>query len=292
MQRTEPIPEHVRNSHVLNDPVNSAVSWGAVIAGAVIGAALTATLITGGTGLGFLVVSPWDNDGASGATVAAGTIVWLLLTQIVAYGIAGYVTGRLRTKWSDKRRDEIHFRDTAHGFLVWALSFVVGLVLLGSTAGSVISGTAKAGAQAASALASQVASADDKSIFTDYYVDALLRPTDPGRDDRQRDVHKEVALIFVKSVTQGEISQEDQEYLIKVISQRAGISETDAKARLSQITENAKVTAEEFELKARETADEARKVAATFSLWAFASLLLGAFVASFSATIGGRARDL
>jgi hypothetical protein len=38
-------------------------------------------------------------------------------------------------------------------------------------------------------------------------------------------------------------------------------------------------------------ADAARKAAAAFSLWAFASLLVGAFVASLAATIGGRARD-
>lgn len=291
MQRTESVPEHVRNAYVSHDPANSAVSWGAVIAGAIIGAALTATLITGGTGLGFLTVSPWDDDGASGTAIAFGTIVWLFLTQIVAYGIAGYVTGRLRTKWSDPRRDEIHFRDTAHGFLVWALSFVVGLVLLGSTAVSVISGTAKVGADAVTGVATEAVSSGDKSISTDYYVDALLRPTDPDWDNRQRDVHKEVALIFGKSAIEGEISPEDQDYLVKLISQRAGISETDANARLSQITENAKRTAEEFQMKARETADDARKITATFSLWAFASLLLGAFVASFSATIGGRARD-
>lgn len=291
MQRTESVPQNVRNAPILSDPANSAVSWAAVIAGAVIGASLTATLIIGGSGLGFLAVSPWNNDGASGTTVAIGTIVWLLLTQIIAYGIAGYVTGRLRTKWTDQRRDEIHFRDTAHGFLVWALSFVVGIALLGSTAASLISGTAQTGADAVTAAAGQVASADDTLISTDYYVDALLRPTGSEGRSRQQDLHKEIALIFGKSMTQGEISQDDQEYLVNVISQRAGISEADAQARLSQITENAKVTAEKLEAKVRETADDARKVAATFSLWAFASLLLGAFVASFSATIGGRARD-
>src|SRR5690606_10060419 len=123
----------------------------AVIAGAVIAAALSAMLITGGTGLGFLAVSPWQNDGASGTAIGVGTIVWLFVTQVIAYAVAGYVAGRLRTKWSDARGDEIYFRDTAHGFLVWALSFVVALALLGSTAASVISGTAQAGASMAQA---------------------------------------------------------------------------------------------------------------------------------------------
>ena len=292
MQRTEAFPERAGASEFLNESTRSAVSWAAVIAGAVIAAALTATLFIGGAGLGLLAVSPWQNDGASGVTIAVGTIVWLLLTHIVAYGIAGYVTGRLRTKWTDPGSDEIYFRDTAHGFLVWALSFVVSLVLFGSTVASVVSGTAKAGTDAVSGVAAQVASSDDTTFSVDYFADALLRPTDSGMVSRSDDVRREIGLILSRSVAQGELTDEDQAYLVTVISQRAGISETQAQERLGQIAERAKRASDELEVKARETADEARKVAATFSLWTFAALLLGAFVASFAATIGGRARDL
>ena len=77
-----------------------------------------------------------------------------------------------------------------------------------------------------------------------------------------------------------------------MIAQRAGISEAEARARLQQVVANAKQAAAELETKVRQAADEARKAAAIFALWAFASLLLGAFVASFAATVGGRARDL
>lgn len=292
MQRTEAFPERERPSDVLTESTRSAVSWAAVIAGAVIAAALTATLFTGGAGLGLLAVSPWQGDGASGITIAVGTIVWLLLSHIIAYGIAGYVTGRLRTKWTDPNSDEIYFRDTAHGFLVWALSFVVSLVLFGSTLMSVVSGTAKAGTEAVSGVAGQVASSDDAAFSMDYFTDALLRPEDPAMARRSDDVRREIGLILSRSVAQGEVSDADQAYLVAVISQRAGISETQAQARLNQIAEQAKKASDAIEMKAREAADEARKAAATFSLWVFASLLLGAFVASFSATIGGRARDL
>lgn len=295
MQRTESAPGYVQNPSVLSESTRSAVSWGAVIAGAVIGAALTATLITGGAGLGFLAASPWRNDGASGTTIAVGTVVWLFVTQIVAYGIAGYVAGRLRTKWPDARRDEVYFRDTAHGFLVWALSSVVGLALLGSTAASVVSGTAKAGASMAGAgtaavavAAGQAGASDSDGFSIDYFADALLRRTDPDSTDNQSDVRGEVTRMLGRSLAQGELSDEDQAYLVKVISQRAGVSESEAQARLTQVRK----AADEVEVKAREIADEARKAAATFFLWAFASLLLGAFVASFAATFGGRARDL
>jgi hypothetical protein len=43
--------------------------------------------------------------------------------------------------------------------------------------------------------------------------------------------------------------------------------------------------------KAKEAADAARKTGVYVSLWAFISLLVGAFSASYMATVGGRTRD-
>lgn len=299
MQRTEPTPAYIPRTPVVAESSHSAVSWGAVIAGAVIGAALSAMLITGGTGLGFLAVSPWQNDGASGGALATGTIVWLLLTHIIAYGVAGYVAGRLRTRWTDARGDEVYFRDTAHGLLVWALSFVVSLILLGSAAASIISGTAKtgatlvgAGAGAAAMTAGQAADGEEGSFSMDYFADMLLRPADTAQAGDPANVRGEVSRILTRSLAHGEISPDDQTYVARIIAQRAGISETEAQQRLTQIRTQAQEAAEELEQKTREVADEARKAAAIFALWAFASMLLGAFVASFAATRGGRARDL
>lgn len=292
MQRTEAYPGRGPTTYPLNESTSSAVSWAAVFAGAVIGAALMATLVIGGAGLGLLAVSPWQNDGASGTTVAIGSVLWLFVTQIIAYGVAGYVTGRLRTKWTDTGSDEIYFRDTAHGFLVWALSFVVGLLIFGWTAASVVSGTAKAGAQVVSATAGQVASVGSSEDTMDYFAGALLRPADAGGVDGEGDARSDVAAILARSMAQGKISDSDERYLVQLISQRANLNEADARVRLNEISGQAKQAVEEVEVKAREAADAARKYAATFSLWAFASLLLGAFIASLAATMGGRARNL
>ncbi|MGS0894128.1 hypothetical protein ACVBGC_16565 [Burkholderia stagnalis] len=276
----------------------SAVSWGAILAGAIIAVAISAALVTGGTGLGFLSMSPWRNEGASGTALAIGSIVWLFVTQIIAYGIAGYIAGRLRTKWTDAARDEIYFRDTAHGFLVWALSALVGLVLLGSALASAASGTAKAGAAlvgagagAATAVAGQTARAGSDGFSLDYFTDTLLRPNDPAAAGNPADLRQEVSRILTRSVVNGKLSDADQTYLVKLIAQRAGIDEDAARQRLTQVEAQAAQLARETEQKAREAADTARKALATFSLWAFASMLMGAFVASFGATIGGRARD-
>lgn len=297
MQTAQPVTSYSSRPDGAESP-RSAVSWGAVFAGAVIAAAVSAMLVTGGTGLGFLSMSPWRDEGASGSALAIGSIAWLFATQIIAYGSAGYVAGRLRTKWTDAANDEIYFRDTAHGFLVWALSAVVALVLLGSTIASVMSGAAKAGAtlagagaSAATAAAGQAARAGTDHLSLDYFTDALLRPNDPSAAGNQADVRQETSRILARSLANGELSNADQAYLIKLVAQRAGIDEAAAQQRLKQVEEQAKQVARQAEQKAREAADAARKAAAAFSLWAFASLLVGAFVASLFATIGGRARD-
>ncbi|MCK9510812.1 MAG: hypothetical protein M0R28_06260 [Pigmentiphaga sp.] len=282
------------------EAARSAVSWAAIVAGAVAGTALSAALLVGGSGLGFLALSPWSGEGASGTTLAAGSIIWLLVTQVIAYGVAGYIAGRLRTRWTDALGDEIDFRDTAHGFLVWALSVVISIVVAGMAASALVSGAAKTGAALAGSAAGAVtavsagaagAGGEAEESPLAYFTDAVLRPADASRAASPAAVREEVSRLLVRSFAEGELSADDRAYLVRLVAQRTGLSEAEAEQRISEITTQARQTAEEAEQTAREAADVARKAAATLSLWAFISMLLGAFVASYAAMIGGRARD-
>jgi hypothetical protein len=85
----------------------------------------------------------WENQGLAAGTVGIAAIAWLTFTQIVASGMGGYPAGRLRTKWVDTHTNEIYFRDTAHGFLTWAVALLVSAVLLTTTISSLIGGSAK-----------------------------------------------------------------------------------------------------------------------------------------------------
>src|SRR6187397_2421655 len=122
-----------------------AVSWGAVIAGAAGAAALSLVLFLLGTGLGFAVVSPWAGEGVSATAAGVSTIVWVTLVQLLASVLGGYLAGRLRTRWVTVRTDEVFFRDTAHGFLAWAVATLLMATLLSSAAGSALSAGLKAG---------------------------------------------------------------------------------------------------------------------------------------------------
>src|SRR6185437_2729295 len=49
--------------------------------------------------------------------------------QVIASALGGYLAGRLRTKWVNVHTHEVHFRDTAHGLLTWALATLAGVIL-------------------------------------------------------------------------------------------------------------------------------------------------------------------
>src|ERR1700761_4393520 len=73
----------------------SGVSWSAIIAGGVAAAAMAVILMFLGTGLGLMAISPWGNHEGTGKALGIGVIVWSFLIQILAFGVGGYLAGRL-----------------------------------------------------------------------------------------------------------------------------------------------------------------------------------------------------
>ncbi|KGK43385.1 hypothetical protein LH51_00240 [Nitrincola sp. A-D6] len=117
---------------------DKAVSWAAIFAGATGAAALSLLLLILGAGLGFSTVSPWAMDSSSTTRIGFAAIMWLSFTQLAASGMGGYLAGRLRTRWAAVHTDEVYFRDTAHGFLTWAVASLLTVMVLTSVLGSVL----------------------------------------------------------------------------------------------------------------------------------------------------------
>jgi hypothetical protein len=292
----------------------SGVSWGAILAGAFGAAALSFILIILGFGLGLSSVSPWSGSGVSATTFGVATILWLAFTQIAASAIGGYLAGRLRTKWAGVHTDEVYFRDTAHGFLAWAVASLVTAALLASAVGSVLGTGAQAAGSAVSGLGSAATtaaatgaaakagssdgSADSGSLSdpTGYFVDSLFRPgatsatpASPPTDGAAQ--RSEATRIIVNSVRNGSLLPTDRTYLAQMISQRTGMSPADADARVNDTYTRITKAADDAKNSAKQAADTARKAAAYSALWMFITLLAGAFFASLAATYGGRRRD-
>ncbi len=297
--------------------VTSAVSWGAIAAGATAGAALSLILLILGVGLGLSSVSPWAREGISATSFGMSTIVWLVLTQLLASAMGGYLAGRLRTKWIDTQTDEIYFRDTAHGFLAWAVASLATAALLTSVIGSILSGGLQAGASVVGGVASTATVAgggfaasggieSEESGPMAYFIDSLFRrdgsavatsstepalPTVlPSERTMARDA-AEVSRIFMNVSRSEPMPPEDIRYAGQLVVQRTGMSQQDAEKRVTDIYARAQAKLNAAEVAAKDAADKARKASAYAALWIFVSLLSGAFVASLAATYGGRQRD-
>lgn len=269
-----------------------ATSWGAIIAGGVAAAALTLVLILVGSGFGLSMVSPYAGNNPSLQSATVWTAIWLVITQWLSALLGGYLAGRLRTKWVNLHTDEVFFRDTAHGFLAWALATLLVAGLLSSTISAMI-GT---GVQAASNVAggaamggaAAAASNDTNANTTGYFVDALMRPANPANPVQNPDqASAEVSRILLASAASGKMTDEDRAYLEQLVAARTGLSPADAKTRVDAVLKRA----DEAARQAKAAADKARKAAATFSLVGALSLVIGAFIASAAAALGGRLRD-
>ena len=269
----------------------SAVSWGAIFAGAAGAAALSLILLILGTGLGLSSLSPWANEGASAKALGVGGFVWVIFMQLAASALGGYIAGRLRTKWVSLHTEEVAFRDTAHGFLAWGVATLFTASLLTSTVSSIVSGGVQAGAQVAGGAAS-TAKAGNGSGPMDYMVDSLFRsPKGAKSNASPEQATAEVTRIFTNAIASGKLPEEDARYAGQLVAQRTGMSQAEAEKRVNETFNQTQAKLKEIETKAREAADAARKASAAAALALFISLLIGAFVASYSATIGGRQRD-
>lgn len=267
----------------------SAVSWAAIIAGAVTACGASLILIAVGAGLGFSSISPWHEEGVSATTLGLMTVVWLIVVQWVASALGGYMAGRLRTRWISVHRDEVFFRDTAHGLLAWALGTIVTVGLLTSAITGTI-GTAGQVAGAAGQGAAQVASSAVDPVSR-YDMDTLFRASQPGaanpNGESNEQAAEEVMTIVGNAITTGQLPAGDRDYLAQMVAARTGVSVDDARTRVDQAFAKAREAAQ----KAREAADAARKAAAKLALFTALSLLIGAFVAAAGAAYGGHLRD-
>jgi hypothetical protein len=277
----------------------SAVSWGPIIAGAFAASTLTLVLMLVGSGFALTMVSPWSHESASITTFAVSTAIWLVIVQWLSSGLGGYLTGRLRTKWVGVHTDETFFRDTAHGFMAWALATLLVAAVLGSALTAAI-GTGVQGASTIASGAAMGASAGATANLgtggatdaTSYFVDSLFRPTDPTRlatSGAEGDAASaaQASRILVTSAAAGEVSADDKAYLGQLVAARTGLSQPDATARVDAVL----AQVEQVKVAAQEAADTARKAGATFALVGALSLITGAFISSAAAALGGKQRD-
>ena len=161
----------------------------------------------------------------------------------------------------------------------------------------------------ATAVGSEMAKSNSDNGPMGYFVDSLFRK-DPNAVASVPDIAgsdvipvwhpkltpagstPEVTRIFMNSIRSGSLPAEDIQYVGQVVAYRTGLRQQDAEKRVIDTYARVQTKLHDTETAAKEAADKGRKASAYAALWLFISLLIGAFVASFAATIGGRQRDL
>jgi hypothetical protein len=280
-QMVQPLPSSFAPTNVdalaRNNAHSSGVSWAAVVAGAFVAAALSLALLALGTGIGFSAVSPLTTTG-SAVRIGRTAIGWLILMELIASSAGGYLAGRLRSRWVHIHTHEVHFRDTAHGFLVWAVSLVITAAFLTSAATSFVGGVGRA--RIAAAAGPESSQLREDLGLNEYFVDQILRTTGTRAETDSPSLRDEVNVILANGLRLGSLPPTDRSYLSQIVARRTGASPLDAEKRVDEAFSDL-----------QQTADAARRAIAHSMYWTFAALLIGAFSASLAATIGGKERD-
>lgn len=288
---------------IVEERGTSAVSWGAILAGGVATAALWLFMLALGAGIGLSLVSPWGNSPVSSEHAATGAGIYLVLAAIMSAAVGGYLTGRLRRRWTAADEHEVYFRDTAHGLVGWAFSIILSAGLLAGASSAMIG---------VPAMGVAATGQNIQGIDVAPFVDRLLRPdlnaaattttdgsqTNAGMPEATRvrpivlggpvmaETRATVGRLLLQSLDvhgsseANGLAPEDRAYLSQIVSASTGLPAAQADKRVSDVTQAM-----------RTAADAARKAARNLSLWLAASLLFGAFAASLAALEGGGLRD-
>lgn len=256
-------------------PPVSAVSWAAIAGGAVVAVATTLILLTLGSSMGLAAASPWARAAETAGRVGVLAGIWLVVVQWLSSAVGGYIAGRLRTRWIGLHTHEAHFRDTAHGFMTWAAATVV-MAAIAASAGAGLTGVA-------AAVASKAGPAPNLA----YDADTLYR-SPAGDTAALAPARAEAERILAAGAVSGGLSPDDRNYLIASIASRAGVAPDEAGRRVDLVLAREHKQADD----AKAAADKAREATAGLAVLTALSMLVGAFIASVAAALGGQERDL
>jgi hypothetical protein len=278
----EPGRTGVGVSTIADRGIRSYVDWAAILAGSVVAAAIFFVFNAFGTALGLSLSAPRLAEGNSAKGYAIAVGIWVLWVTISSFIAGGYLTGRLRRGLSEASAHETHVRDGVHGLVVWAIGIIIGAYLASVS----IAGAAKTGAEAISGAASAVTTVAGNSDKLGYLADDLLR-SDAQPAANADATRSEVTRILTRSATNGSLSQEDRDYLVRLSTARAGIPQAEAEKRADALSARIR----EMDADMKKAALAARRIGILLAFLTAASLAAGAAGAWWGASLGGRHRD-
>jgi hypothetical protein len=248
------------------------LQWGPIVAGAIAAAALSFVLHAFASAIGLAASStaPTWRDSSIILWVLSG--VYLVVVAVAAYGLGGYVAGRMRAGLlADASSDEVEFRDGVHGLLVWALATLLTALLAVAAA----QGLARLAAPATGPVGTSTSAGE--GLFP-YELDRLFRSDRPVADIAYS--REEASRILLTAGSHEGVTADDRGYLARLVAARTGVSESVAQER----TQNAITLA-------ADSIRRARHSTVVLAFFAGAAAMVGAAAAWFAACVGGEHRD-
>ncbi len=252
----------------------SRIEWGPVIGGAIAAAALASVLhgFAAAIGLSVSSAAPTWRDASFALILLSG--LYLLLAALASYGFGAYIAARLRSRFGVRRESDIAFSDGMHGLLVWGLA-----TLLAALMALAIAQLAPRLAAPSGAGAGPSASIAGENIIA-FDLDRLFRGERRLPAAEAAMARAEAARILMTVSSHSGMAADDRAYLVRLVSAYTGLSAADADKRVTEVAG-----------KAKENIDRARRAAAILAFMVAAAALVGAAVAWFAATAGGRHRE-
>ena len=249
------------------------IQWGPAVAGALAAAAISFVLHSFAVAMGLAVssVAPTWRDSSALLQLLSG--LYLVLVAIAAFGVGGYMAGRLRAPLAGSAA-EVEFRDGVHGVLVWAIAMVLTAMMALATAQSLRRLAAPSGAPSGSAQ-----SLAGENLVA-YDLDRLFRSERRPQNTDLAYARSEAGRILLTSSGHSGVSQDDRAYLARLTASVTGLAAADAEKRVDTVI-----------AQARDNIRKARRSAVILSFMTGAAALLGAAVAWFAACAGGEHRD-
>jgi hypothetical protein len=255
---------------VAERPAGSFMSWSPVVAGAISATALSFVLLSFGVALGLSVAStsPTWRDASTALALLSG--LFLVLQALIAFGLGGYIAGRIRSPASAGPADTVERNDGVHGLLTWALAVVFGAMLA-----ALVSGL---GASTRQPLPSGATSAAEPLLS--YELDRLFRAPRRAPNIDLTAERAEAGRILLTSASHSGVAPEDRAYLVQQVAGLTGATPVDAERRVDDVLG-----------KARSAVRKSRQTAVILAFTAAAAVLLGSVAAWSAAVAGGRHRD-
>lgn len=271
--------------------LRSRASWGAILAGAVVAVSTGIMLNALGVAVGAGAVDAVARDTPDAGAFTVAAAAWFAGANIIALFVGGMVAGWL--SGTSDRKDATYL-----GLGAWAVSFLFAAVVMGQVAGNVAGRAADAAGAAMRGVASAAASATgaaadaaqevDPEALADRLRITLSAPAEVTRMSAEQRA-AEIAAIAGAGLRQGaQLNDGQRARLSQLVAAEAGISEADARARITQAEAEARETARQAEERARQAADAAASGAARSALWFFATMLLAGLAAVLGARTGTR----